>query len=113
MAEHTEHTEHSSSPKMYFVVFGALLVLTLATWLVAQIDLGWANDVVALAIAVTKALLVILFFMHVRHSTRMTKLTALAGFAWLAILIFLTLNDYKTRYTPQRAEPAFMETPGK
>jgi len=98
---------------MYFVVFGALLVLTLATWLVAQIDLGWANDAVALAIAVTKALLVILFFMHVRHSTRMTKLTALAGFAWLAILIFLTLNDYKTRYTPQRAEPAFMETPGK
>jgi cytochrome c oxidase subunit IV len=108
-----EHTEHSSSPKMYFVVFGALMVLTLATWLVAQVDLGWANDVVALAIAVTKALLVILFFMHVRHSTRMTVLTALAGFFWLAILIFLTLNDYMTRYTPQRAEPAFIETPGK
>ena len=108
-----EHTEHSSSPKMYFAVFGALMVLTLATWLVAQVDLGWANDVVALAIAVTKALLVILFFMHVRHSTRMTVLTAIAGFAWLAILIFLTLNDYQTRYTPQRAEPAFMETAGK
>ena len=108
-----EHTEHKSSPAMYFMVFGALMVLTLATWLVAQVDLGWANDIVALAIAVTKALLVILFFMHVRHSTRMTALTALSGFIWLAILTFLTLNDYMTRYTPQRAEPAFIEVPGK
>jgi cytochrome c oxidase subunit 4 len=105
--------EHVTSRKVYFLVFGALMILTLATWLVAQVDLGWANDVVALAIAVTKALLVILFFMHVRYSTRMTVITALAGFFWLAILIFLTLNDYVTRYTPQRAEPAFMETPGK
>jgi cytochrome c oxidase subunit 4 len=105
--------EHVTSRKVYFLVFAALMILTLATWLVAQVDLGWANDIVALAIAVTKALLVILFFMHVRYSTRMTAITALAGFFWLAILIFLTLNDYMTRYTPQRAEPAFMETPGK
>jgi cytochrome c oxidase subunit IV len=105
--------EHVTSRKVYFLVFAALMILTLATWLVAQVDLGWANDIVALAIAVTKALLVILFFMHVRYSTRMTVLTALAGFFWLAILIFLTLNDYMTRYTPQRADPAFMETPGK
>jgi cytochrome c oxidase subunit IV len=106
-------SEHVSSPKMYIAVFAALMVLTLATWLVAQVDLGWANDVVALTIAVTKALLVILFFMHVRHSTRMTAMTALAGFFWLAILIFLTLNDYVTRYTPQRPGPAFLEAPGK
>jgi cytochrome c oxidase subunit 4 len=107
-------SEHTSSPKMYLAVFGALLVLTLVTWLVAQVDLGWANDVVALAIAVTKALLVILFFMHVRHSTRMTAITALAGFFWLAILIFLTLNDYGTRYEAiQRPSPAFLEVPGK
>jgi cytochrome c oxidase subunit 4 len=105
--------EHVSSPRMYIAVFAALMVLTVVTWLVAQVDLGWANDVVALAIAVTKALLVILFFMHVRHSTRMTAITALAGFFWLAILIFLTLNDYVTRYTPDRAEPALLETPGK
>ncbi|HKV09445.1 MAG TPA: cytochrome C oxidase subunit IV family protein [Thermoanaerobaculia bacterium] len=106
--------EHVSSPKMYFAVFGGLLVLTLATWLVAQVDLGWANDVVALAIAVTKALLVILFFMHVRYSTRMTVITALAGFFWLGILIFLTLNDYATRYSPQQTDqPAFIEVPGK
>jgi cytochrome c oxidase subunit 4 len=98
---------------MYIAVFAALLVLTLATWLVARVDLGWANDVVALAIAVTKALLVILFFMHVRHSTRMTMITALAGFFWLAILISLTLNDYGTRYTPQHPGTAFIEAPGK
>ncbi len=106
-------SEHTPSRKVYFLVFGALMVLTAATVGVSRLDLGWANDVVALTIAVTKALLVILFFMHVRHSTRMTVITALSGFFWLAILIFLTLNDYSTRYTPQRAGPAFLEAPGK
>jgi|SRR5918992_175707 cytochrome c oxidase subunit 4 len=89
--------EHVTSRKIYFLVFAALMVLTLVTWLAAQVDLGWANDVVALTIAVTKALLVLLFFMHVRYSTRMTILTAAAGFFWLVILIGLTLNDYLTR----------------
>jgi cytochrome c oxidase subunit 4 len=89
--------EHVTSRKVYFLVFGALMVLTLATWLVAQVDLGWANDVVALGIAVTKATLVLLFFMHVRHSTRMTALTAVAGFFWLAILFGLTIADYVSR----------------
>ena len=92
MAEH-----HVSSPKMYIAVFAALLVLTGVTWGVAQVDLGWANDLVALAVATVKALLVILFFMHVRHSTRMTMLTAGAGFFWLAILLLITLSDYATR----------------
>ena len=89
--------EHVTSRKIYFLVFAALIVLTVVTWLVAQIDLGWANDVVALTIAVTKALLVLTFFMHLRYSTRLTVLTALAGFFWLGILIVLTLNDYFTR----------------
>lgn len=89
--------EHVTSRKVYFLVFAALMVLTIVTWLVAQVDLGWANNVVALTIAVTKALLVLLFFMHVRYSSRMTILTAAAGFFWLVILIGLTLNDYLTR----------------
>ncbi|HEV8577920.1 MAG TPA: cytochrome C oxidase subunit IV family protein [Thermoanaerobaculia bacterium] len=89
--------EHVTSRKIYFLVFGALMVLTIVTWLVAQVDLGWANDVVALTIAVIKALLVLLFFMHVRYSTRMTILTATAGFFWLVILIGITLSDYLTR----------------
>jgi len=89
--------EHVTPVRTYLAVFAALLVLTLVTWGVAQVDLGWANDAVALTIAVTKALLVLWFFMHLRYSTRMTVLTALAGFFWLGILIFLTLNDYLTR----------------
>jgi len=89
--------EHVTSRKVYFLVFAALLALTLATVLVAELDLGVFNDVAALAIAVTKAMLVLLFFMHIRHSTRMTVLTAVAGFFWLAILIGLTMADYASR----------------
>ncbi|MFL6201992.1 MAG: cytochrome C oxidase subunit IV family protein [Thermoanaerobaculia bacterium] len=92
-------SEHVTSRKVYFGVFAALIVLTAATVIVANFDLGWANNVVALGIAVTKALLVLWFFMHLRYSTRVTMLTALAGFFWLAILISLTLNDYLTRET--------------
>jgi cytochrome c oxidase subunit 4 len=92
MAEH-----HVTSVKLYVGIFLALLVLTAATVIVANFDLGWANDVVALTIAVVKALLVLTFFMHLRYSTRLTVLTALAGFFWLGILLVLTLNDYFTR----------------
>jgi cytochrome c oxidase subunit IV len=97
--------EHVTSVKLYVAVFLALMVLTAATVWVATFDLGWANDVVALTIAVTKALLVLTFFMHLRYSTRLTVLTALAGFFWLGILIFLTLNDYISR--------GVLEIPGK
>jgi len=89
--------EHVTSRKVYFLVFGALMVFTVLTVIVAEFDFGVFNDIVALAIAVTKALLVILFFMHVRYSTRLTALTALAGFFWLAILILLILTDYASR----------------
>ena len=94
MAQSTHHHDPKRSLMIYFAVFGALLVGTLLTVLVAEIDLGVMNDVAALGIAATKALLVILFFMHVRTSTRLTALTALAGFFWLAILILVTLSDY-------------------
>lgn len=98
MANTGDH-HHAPSPMTYYVVFGALMVLTFLTWFVATLDLGWANDVVAMTIAVTKALLVLVFFMHLRHSTRATVLTALAGFFFLGILVVLTLNDYLTRET--------------
>jgi cytochrome c oxidase subunit 4 len=78
----------------YIAIFAALLVLTFATVLVARVDLGVMNDVVALGIAVTKALLVILFFMHVRGSSRLIALTAVGGFLWLAILIGITILNY-------------------
>jgi len=107
MSQETHSThQHVSSRKMYFAVFAALLVLTFATVLVARVDLGVMNDVVALGIAVTKAVLVLLFFMHVRYSTRLTALTAVGGFLWLAILIGITLCDYMSR-------GATMPVPGK
>ena len=91
-------SEHHVTPVwVYLAIFFALLVLTYLTWQVAQFDLGWANDAVALTIAVTKALLVLWFFMHLRYSTRMTKLTALAGFFWLGGMIIVILMDYLTR----------------
>jgi cytochrome c oxidase subunit IV len=90
-------SQHVSSPKFYLLIFAALMVLTVVTWGVALVDLGAANDFVALSIAVLKAVLVILFFMHVRYSTRLTAITVLGSFFWLAILILVTMSDYWTR----------------
>jgi cytochrome c oxidase subunit 4 len=90
-------SEHIVSRTIYFGVFAALMVLTVLTYLVALKDLGRMNVVVALTIAVTKGVLVVLFFMHVRYSTRLTKIVVIAGFFWLAILIVLTFADYFTR----------------
>jgi len=90
-------SEHVSSPKFYFLIFAALMVLTAATVWVATLDLGAANDIVAMAVAVTKATLVVLFFMHVRYSTRLTALTVLASLFWLGLLLLVTLSDYWTR----------------
>lgn len=89
--------EHVSSPKLYFLIFALLMVLTVLTVVVAYFDFGVLNDVVALTIATSKALLVVLFFMHVKYSSRLTALTALSGVVFLAILIGFTLNDYLTR----------------
>jgi cytochrome c oxidase subunit 4 len=90
-------TEHIDSIRTYTLVLLALLVLTAVTTLVAFVDLGAFSVVVALAIAVCKMLLVALFFMHVRHSTKLTKLVVLGGLLWLAILLTLTLSDFTTR----------------
>jgi cytochrome c oxidase subunit 4 len=90
-------TEHIDSIRTYTLVLLALLVLTAVTTLVAFVDLGAFSVVVALAIAVCKMLLVALFFMHVRHSTKLTKLVVLGGLLWLAILLMLTLSDFTTR----------------
>ena len=87
--------------KTYVTVFVTLIGLTLLTTGVAFIDLGAFNTVVALAIAFCKMLLVILFFMHVRHSSGLVRITVIAGFFWLALLMGLTMSDYRTRtWTP-------------
>ena len=90
-------TDHIDSIRTYALVLLALLVLTAATTLVAFVDLGAFSVVAALAIAVCKMLLVALFFMHVRHSTKLTKLVVLGGLLWLVILLMLTLSDFTTR----------------
>jgi cytochrome c oxidase subunit IV len=90
-------TEHVDSVKTYTGVWLILLVLTAVTTAVAYVDLGAFSVVVALTIAVIKMLLVALFFMHVRHSTRLTKLVLLGGLLWLGILLTFTLADVWTR----------------
>ncbi len=93
---HSPHT-HIDSVKTYVFVLLALLVATIATTAVAYVDLGPFSVVVALAIACTKMILVALFFMHIRHSTKLTKLVVIGGLLWLLILLFLTLADFGTR----------------
>ena len=89
--------EHIVPKRIYFVIFTALMVLTAATVAVAQFDLGRWNAIVAMTIAVLKGTLVILYFMHVRYSSKLTWVFAGAGFFWLAIMVALMLSDYMTR----------------
>jgi cytochrome c oxidase subunit 4 len=83
--------------KIFIRVWIALLALLLLTWGLAQLDLGRFNAVAALSIAVLKMLLVLLYFMHVRYSSRLTWIFVAAGFIWLLIMVDLTLSDYFTR----------------
>ena len=80
-----------------WLVFAALFVGTVITVVVAYFDIGLLNTPVALAIAVAKASLVVIYFMGVRWNTPLTKVVVVAGFFWLFILFGLTLNDYLTR----------------
>ena len=90
-------SEHIVSRKLYFTIFIALMILTALTVWVANYDLKQWNAVVALTIAVAKGLLVVLYFMHVRYSSRLTMVFVAAGFVWLIIMVALTLSDYFTR----------------
>ncbi len=102
MSEPTHHekshgSQHIVPLKVYFAVFAALMVLTATTVCVAYVNLDWLNLPVALAIAITKATLVILFFMHVKYSGHMVKVYVVAGVLFLIIMIGITLSDYMTR----------------
>jgi cytochrome c oxidase subunit 4 len=103
--QHEEH--HIVSPVVYLSILGALLVFTALTVLASFYDLGewhiapgytlfW-NPVVALAIACTKMILVVLFFMHVKYSPKLTKLTVFSGLFMFLVLVGMTLADYFTR----------------
>jgi cytochrome c oxidase subunit 4 len=93
--EHAEH--HIVSPLQYALVFGTLLTFTAITVGAAFVDLGIFNPVVALGIACFKACIVILFFMHVKYSSRLVKMTVGAGFFTFLVLITMTMTDYISR----------------
>lgn len=91
-------SEHIVSTKIYYAIWIALLVLTVVTAEVATIDLGPFNTIVALVIATFKALLVILFFMHVKYtSEKLTKMVIVSSLFWLLLLLALSMADYTTR----------------
>ena len=93
--EHVEH--HLVTPLQYSMVFGTLLIGTAITVGAAYIELGVLNPIVALAIASFKAVIVILFFMHVKYQSRLVKMTIAAGFFAFLVLISMTLTDYISR----------------
>jgi cytochrome c oxidase subunit 4 len=88
---------HVSPKSIYYGIFGALMVLTAVTVGVAFVNLGAFNFPVAIGIAITKATLVILFFMHAKYSSTLTKLFVGTAFFFLAIMLGLTMTDYMSR----------------
>ena len=90
-------TDHILPKRVYYIIFGILMLCTYLTVQMAFFDLGRLNVVAALVIAVFKATLVVLFFMHVKYSTRLIWAVALGGVFWLGIMFVLTMGDYLTR----------------
>ena len=90
-------SEYIVPKRVYYLIFVALMAGTAITVAVSFVDLGAFNAVVALTIAVVKATLVVLFFMHVRYSSKLTWAVVLASMFWLGILLALTFGDYLTR----------------
>ncbi len=96
-AQNAEVHDHIIPRSVYLGIFGVLMVLTVLTVAAATIDLGPFGIVVALTIAIVKATLVVLYFMHVRYSSRLTWLVIGSGVFWLFILLSITLSDYLSR----------------
>ena len=100
MADHSEHIDHVGHiipAKIYVAIWAILMVLTATTVFAATIELHIFNIVLALLIATIKGTLVVLFFMHLRYSTKLTMVTVVASIFWLFILFSLTMTDYITR----------------
>jgi cytochrome c oxidase subunit IV len=94
---------HVVSWRVYVAVFLALCVLTVVTVLVTGYDFGPLNLIVALAVAIAKTSLVVLYFMHARYSPKLTGVVIAASVAFFVILVFLTLTDYLSRSWPLTA----------
>ena len=96
MSSSTSH-HHIASIGTYVAVWAGLVAFTLLTVFVASKDFGVMNTAVALGIAITKASMVVLIFMGLRHNTPLTKLVAISGFVWIMILFGIGMSDYLTR----------------
>jgi cytochrome c oxidase subunit 4 len=119
-----ENKEHVVSPKIYVAVLLTLMVLLVLTIVATFVDLdkllgrgqqgtAYWNMAVAILIAICKAVLIILFFMHVKYSSKVTWAFATAGFVWLGILMTLSLSDYLSRNFPNgapKSSPAWPES---
>jgi cytochrome c oxidase subunit 4 len=90
-------SSHILPKRVYYTIFAILLFCTYLTVQIAFLDLGALNAVAALVIATFKATIVVLFFMHVKYSTRLTWAVVLGSIFWLGILLALTMTDYLTR----------------
>lgn len=91
-------SSHIVPKKTYFTIFALLMVLLAATVLVAYMNLGQTiNILVALTIAIVKATLVILYFMHVKYQDKLTWVFAGAGFVWLIFMFLFMFSDYISR----------------
>jgi len=93
----THHNEHAMTLRGYFIIYLALLLLLGLTVAVAYLHLGVWIVLLAVTIATVKAILVMLYFMHLRRSSRLIWLFAGLGFGWLGIMIVLTMSDYLSR----------------
>ena len=90
--------EHISSRKLYVTIWAILICFTIITAAVSRVDLGQFSGVIALIIATIKAMLVVLFFMHVKYiHEKMTLMVMIAGVFWLLILMVLSMTDYVSR----------------
>jgi cytochrome c oxidase subunit 4 len=90
-------SEHIVPKRTYYTIYGLLMLCTYLTVQIAFFDLGPLNTIAALVIAVFKATIVVLFFMHVKYGTRLTWMVVLGSLLWLTILLALTMGDYLTR----------------
>jgi len=98
---HSDQEHHVLPVRTYLIIFGILMVLLFLTVAVAFINLGPFNIVVAMSVAIVKATLVVLFFMHVKYSSRLTQVYVVGGLLWVAIMFSFTFADYVTReWTP-------------
>lgn len=111
MAHAEEHHHHIIPKKVLFIVFGVLVALTVLTALTAQLDLGGFNVPLALAIAFTKASLVLAIFMALKYDNRVNTLVFSIGAVFVGVFLLFTLFDTALRGSLGIMEAGVIEEP--